>query len=94
MVCFLVDPLSELLQLIRCDSPVCYTVKQKYLTRFGVRLRYFASEHLHCRTLYRASIYHSTIYYSKLDCCSGLDAAAQTTDQIKHTIILYYYSIF
>ena len=36
---FLLDPLSELLQLIRCDSPVRYPVKQKYLTRFDVRLR-------------------------------------------------------
>lgn len=26
--------------------------------------------------------------------CSGSDAAAQTTDPIKHAIILYYYSIF
>ena len=42
---FLADPLSGLLQLIRCNSPVYYPVKQKYLTRFDVRLRWYRK---HC----------------------------------------------
>ena len=65
--------------LYTCDMPVCYTVKKKYLTRFGFDFNVFDITEVEHRNV--SSIF--ALQDSKLDYRSGSVAAAQTTDQSK-----------